>query len=126
MQPGAEDGLEVEVGDDEVFLEREPARDALAALVHDEARAVEYQLVLTAHHVDVGDAHLIVQGARRDHLLAEAGLAGVVGRAVDVDDQFRAGQRLTAVGPAGYQMSSHTFTANVVSPATNTGVSVPA
>ena len=32
----------------------------------------------------------------------------------------------TAVGPAGYQMSSHTFTAKVVSPATNTWASVPA
>ena len=76
-----------------------PARDALAVLVHDQARAVEHQLVLTAHHVDVGDAHQIVHGARRDHLLAEAGLAGVVGRAVDVDDELGAGQRLDGGRP---------------------------
>ncbi len=32
----------------------------------------------------------------------------------------------TVVGPAGYQMSSQTFTAKVVSPTAKTGASVPA
>ncbi len=63
-------------------------------LVHDHAGPVEHELVLTADHVDVGDAHQIVHRPRRDELLAEAGLADVIGRAVDVDDQLGAAQRL--------------------------------
>ena len=94
MQPRAEDGLEVEVGDDQVLLEHPPAREALTVLVHDHAGAVEHELVLATHHVDVGHAHEIVHCAGRHQLIAEAGLAGMVGRAVDVDEELGAAEGL--------------------------------
>src|SRR6059036_4373163 len=75
-------------------LELAPARHALAVLVHDEARAVEHELVLTTDHVHIGHADEVVGGARRHHLLTETRLPGVIGRTVDVDDQLGSGERL--------------------------------
>src|SRR5262249_1787829 len=77
VQPGAEDGLEVEVGDDEVLLECEPARDALATLVHDQACAARPPRGFTwaAHPC-------AARGARGIHPLAKRAFAGWEGGAV--------------------------------------------
>ena len=95
-----EDGIEIDVGDHEILGERAPARDALRALVEDDAAAVEDQLVLSPHHVEKGHADEIVDGASGQHHLAIVRLARVERRAVDRDDQFRTRQGLPARGTA--------------------------
>ena len=66
-QAGAERGVEVEIGDDQVLLERPAARDRFAELVDDEAAAVEDQLVLAADLVDVGERDHVVGRPGRHH-----------------------------------------------------------
>jgi hypothetical protein len=72
VQPGAEHGLEVEVGDDQVLLERAGPGDRLAELVDDHRAAVEHQLVLPAHLVDERHDRDVVRRPRGHHALAVA------------------------------------------------------
>ena len=65
-------------------------REHLAARPEHHAVAVEDQLVLPAHRVDIGDERAVVGGALRDHLLPLHALACVVRRAVDVDQDLGA------------------------------------
>jgi hypothetical protein len=99
VQARVEDGVEVEVGDDEVLGELAAPGHRLAALVDDQAAAVEDQLVLAAHHVDEGQAHQVVRRPGGDHPLALVSLAGVVRRGVDRHHQLGAGQGLPRGGP---------------------------
>ena len=62
-----------------------------AVHVVDRAGAIEYQLVLAAHCIQIGDEQLIVHGASGDHLFFKGTLARVKGRGVDVHDQLGAG-----------------------------------
>ena len=101
VQARAEDLVEIEVGHHEVFLEGPAARDPLALLVEDEGLPVEDELVLAAHRVDEGQADEIVGGPRGQHLLAELGLARVVGRGVDRHHELGSRQGLQGGGPRG-------------------------
>ena len=126
VQAGAEDLVEVEVGDHEVLLEGPAARHALALLVEHEGLAVEDQLVLAAHRVHEGQAHQVVGGAGRQHLLAEPPLARVVGRGVDAHHQLRAAQRLQAWwGRWDTRCPRRCWPRSTAFPSVNTGDSVP-
>ena len=82
VETGAEDRVEIEIGDEQVFLESLSAGDALALLVEDEGLAIEDQLVLAPYHVDEGQADQIVGCAGGEHLLPEVALADVDRRRV--------------------------------------------
>src|SRR5437667_160590 len=101
VQARAEDLVEIEVGHHQVFLEGPATRDPLALLVEDEGLPVEDELVLAAHRVDEGQADEIVGGPRGQHLLAELGLARVVGRGVDRHHELGPRQGLQGGGPRG-------------------------
>ncbi len=93
-EPRAERCVEVKVGDHQVLLERPAERDAVPRGVEDHRLAVEDQLVLPAHQVHERQVPDVIGCSGRQHLLAEAHLADVVGRRVDRDHQLRAGERL--------------------------------
>ena len=94
-------GIDIEVGDEQRLIEHRRRGDALAAGVEDDGAAVEDERVLPAHHVAVADDDGVVGGAGREHALSLVHLAGVEGRAVEVDDHLRAGQRLRLHGARG-------------------------
>ena len=97
----AEHGIDVEVGDDEAVLEGWATGDDRPIRTAYDTGAVEYQLVLPAHGVQVGDENAVVGGAGGDHALALGGLAGVEGRRVDVDNDLGAGVALDGGGADG-------------------------
>ena len=94
MEAGLTDFLHVEVGDEQVLAEHWRAREQVAAGAVDGRAAVEDQVVLSADEVAIEREHGVVGGASGEHLLALLRLAGVERGAVDVDDDFCAGQAL--------------------------------
>src|ERR1700730_9406957 len=56
----------------------------------DDAVAIEDELVLAPDLIHIGDERAVVGGPARHHLLARSPFAGVVWRAVDVDQQVGA------------------------------------
>ena len=101
VQADLGDGLDVEVGDEEGFLEHGGGRDEVATGVVDHAAAREDEGVLPADQVVVADDDGVVGGAGGEHLFARGDLAGVEGRAVDVDHHLGAGQGLLLDGAGG-------------------------
>ena len=101
MEADLQHAVDGDVDDDEVLAHRGAAGEQLAAGVEDERVAVEDELVLAADLVHVRDRDVVVGGARGQHALALAGLAGVEGRGVDVDDDRGAGERGVAGGAVG-------------------------
>ena len=87
-----------EVRDEEVLLELRAPRDGVAVRPEHQARAVEHQLVLSAHEVHVGRVNAVARRQARHQALALPQLFGVVGRAVDGDDEPRAGGGLDRHG----------------------------
>ena len=71
-----------EVRDEEVLLELRAPRDGVAVRPEHQARAVEHQLVLSAHEVHVGRVNAVARRQARHQALALPQLFGVVGRAV--------------------------------------------
>ncbi len=101
MELLAKDGGQVQVGDDQVFLELPGAGDDLAALVEDHAAAVKDEFVLPADQVAESDENDVIGGAGGQHALARGALAGMVGRGRDVDHHLRPGQGLRLGRPGG-------------------------
>src|SRR5256885_1201733 len=89
VETGAEDALEIDVHDHQVFLEGARLGQNLALRAIDATVAVEDQLVLTpdgVHECDHGDA---VESPGGEHAVPGRGLAGVEGRRGEVDHQLR-------------------------------------
>jgi hypothetical protein len=55
MKPHAEDGIHVEIGQDEILFELPSPGDQSSCLIEDEASSVKNEFVLAAHQVTVGD-----------------------------------------------------------------------
>ena len=89
-QPLAVDRLDVHVGDHQFLDELRSASDEPALGIEHHRAAVEHQLVLAAHLVDVDERAAGIRGARRQHPFAVRPLVEVVRRAVDVDVQLGA------------------------------------
>src|SRR6185295_17696336 len=101
VKPFSEDPFGVDIRDHQVLLEGPPPRDDVAALVYDQAVAVEYQFVLTADEVAVGQRNGVVLRSRTQHPFAVETLARVIRRGGYVDDQLRVpNQRLEPGRPA--------------------------
>ncbi len=94
-------GGRVDVDDEQRLLEAGRAGDHLALVVEHDRVAVEDQLVLPADRVAEGEETAVVAGARDEHLLAVLGLADVVRRGGEVDDQLGAGEREVGGGRPG-------------------------
>src|SRR5262249_30269749 len=91
----AEHGIDVKIGDDQIFFELLPASDNGAAGVQNHAVAIKDKFVLAAHEIVINDDNRVVPGARRQHMLAPPTVTGMIGRGRDVDQHFSAaGQRL--------------------------------
>ena len=90
----AEHRFHVKVGHYQAVLERGPTGDHRAVRGAYDAGSVEDQFILPAHRVEVRHKYAVVGGARGDHPLPLAGLAGVERRCVDVDDYLGAGLAL--------------------------------
>ena len=78
----------VEVDDEERFLEARGSSEHLAFVVEHDGVTVEQQLVLAADEVAESEVRGVVPGARHQHLLAVFGLADVVRRRREVDEQL--------------------------------------
>ena len=98
-QPGvpqalAEDGSDVDIGNQQVFgHRRRPGHDRARGVEH-AAVAVEDQLVLTPDGVGPDHERAGVHGSGRDHLLAGDALLRMEGGPVDVDQHLGAELRL--------------------------------
>ena len=90
VSPGGRDRIQVEVGDDQVLVEHRALGHGLALRAEDQARAVVEHLVLAAHQVHVGDDREVVGRAGAKHAPALAGLARVVGRGRQVEQDLGA------------------------------------
>ena len=102
MQAAVEDVIRMQVADDQGFLESRCFGDKAALLGNDQALPVENQFILTAHQVDVGQDHLVILGAHRQHPGTVAGAVHGIGRGRDIDDNLGiAVERLVAYRPAG-------------------------
>src|SRR5258705_403496 len=84
-RPAASCPIEVDVADEQLLGERRRVREHLSTRPKDDAVAVEDQLVLAAYSVHPHHESAVVGGALSDHRLPWRPLAGVIGRAVDVD-----------------------------------------
>ena len=93
-QTAPEGGTDVDVDDEQVFLELPGAGDETPALVEQHRRAVEDELVLAADEVHVEQRNRRVGRTRREHRLPFPDPARVVGRRVDVHDELGATGRL--------------------------------
>ncbi len=81
-------GLDVHLGDQQFFDELRGTGDERAVGIEHKRTAVEDQLVLAAHLVDIDERTACIRSPRRQHALAIRCLVEVVRRAVDVDVQF--------------------------------------
>ena len=73
----AKHGFNIQIGDDELVLERWPAGNHRAVGSAHDAGAVENELILPSHSIQVGYEHAVVSSAGGDHALALGGFAGV-------------------------------------------------
>ena len=85
-QPPADDGLRLDVHEEQLLLEPRRPRNYRAFVVEHARVAVEDQLVLPADRVAEGDEARIVAGARDEHLLALDLLADMERRGADVHE----------------------------------------
>ncbi len=85
-------GVDLQLGEEQAFLEGRGALQHMAVGGHHAGAAVEHQLVLTADLVDVDDRHAALGGARRQGRLALGLLAEVERRGVEVEHQPRTGR----------------------------------
>ncbi len=88
METLAEDGIKVELGDDQVFYKGRAASDNVSMLLDHEALAVENEFVLTANEITVGDKRGVVGSARCQETFAGCALAFMIRRGGNVDDQL--------------------------------------
>ena len=97
-QPLAIDGAHVDIDDTQLLGELGQRRQQPPRRVEDERSAIEDQLVLAADAIDVDQPAAGVGRPGGQHLLPLADAVEVVGRGVDVDDQFGAGGGLGGDG----------------------------
>jgi hypothetical protein len=88
--------LQVQVADQQLLLELAAARQQVAARVEHHAPAVEDELVLAAHRVQVAEKDGAVTGPSGEHSLAELALAAVERGGSDGDNDFGASETLAA------------------------------
>ena len=102
MKPRSKNRFDVEIDDDQVFLELFAACDEIAIFIEHETVSIKYQFVLSADKVVVNNDNHIIGSARCQHPLAPAPFPGVIGRRGYVDDDLGAsGQRLKEYRPVG-------------------------
>lgn len=99
MEPVEKDFIQRQVNDQEFFLEGSRFSDNLPALIEDHGPAVEDQLILPSHQVDIGYVGRIVPGPGGKHPEAKIPFPGMKGGRRDVHDQR--GPALEALGPGG-------------------------
>lgn len=92
---------DIEIRNQQILLKGLAPRHHFAGLIHDHAAAVENQLILPAHHVGVGDQHTILPRAGGQYLVAQAALADMERRGVDVHDNFSPCRSLRPCRPFG-------------------------
>ena len=100
-QPRPKHRLNFDIEHQQLLFELIGARHYITVGREHRACAVEHQLILPAHQVDIRHEQPVIGGARGEHLFAKGALAGVKRRTVDVDDNLRPGGALHHRGPYG-------------------------
>ena len=88
VQPGPEDSLHIQVGHQQRLFKLGAVRHQLTTWPEDGAVAIEDQLVLSAHGVQVGHVELVVGSTGGDHPATEVAFAHMVGRGVDINHEI--------------------------------------
>ncbi len=78
-QPQAKHRLDIQIGDNEVFLELPPAGNHFAGLIQDETVAVKDKFVLATDKIVVCHDDRVIDRTRLQHPLAPLPLSKVVG-----------------------------------------------
>src|SRR5208282_383570 len=65
-----------------------------SVLVHYEAVPIKHQFILASHSIEIGNNNTAVVGPGSQHFLSESCLADIIGGGIDIDNQFRAPERL--------------------------------
>ncbi len=81
---------EIDIDCEDIFFEMRSTLNDFAILIHDERAAIEYELILTADHVQVHDRQLYVLNALSDDALTALLVVERVRRSVDHHEQLRA------------------------------------
>src|SRR5262249_38922497 len=98
----SEDGFNIEIDNDQIFLKLLSSCNEIAVLIKHQAIAIKYEFILTADKVVIRNDDCIVSSASGEHCFAPATLAGVIRRGRDVDNHLRsARQRLLEHRPIG-------------------------
>ena len=80
VKPFPENGLDVQIDDDQILFELLSSSDQFPVLVENETVAVEHQLILSANEIVIGDDDGVVSGPGRKHAFPPSPFAGMVRR----------------------------------------------